>query len=961
MANGLVSVRKPDLTAAKYNSKTMIGIHEIRQFLEPLGPYALINVDNQAEASMIVNEGYTYKVKGDEEHPLFGTKWYAAGGYVRDDGAVFVMLPEKISDKEFFSRQGLHIDLLGKHSNAFKTGKYLKRLYSHHANYMQGDVIRESGDVIWVKLANNVVLSVRYAEGGVLTDGMNLISTKCLDKLGFEGKEGSGLRITALSPRGFSKGHAIVKNDLQFDLVLYDSKQLLKGDKFTFALDNLHEGNLFTDTQSVINFRMYRSDDLLKWSEVYMRQVIEAVQNEDKFEQMLQKYKIEFHIDEDGEFKEGQKEADWALLRALRTGIHITEHPALQRKVFHLFINRIMDFKKKIRIPVPEEVGRAAYILVDPTIFDTLGNPSLPGVLQEGQVYVSEHEGPVVFHRQPNAHRGEHYIGQSVNPPSLAQYGSKVFMFVAKESIEPACVTLGGGDQDDRVVIYTDPSIVSQFKELESDPYPLEVIKDTILPMRTSNRFFGLLPRPTPVYDRHQIDMMLSQQEQQRTSIGQAVNPIMIDTVLTDQKEYILGYLAEIPKDLKVISAIKWVEAFGGNMLRRVASRLEQIIDAVKKDGGDVSMVAEEIREFWKNIEVFPEFATRGGFQDMGRLPASRRGETHPVVVRTEIDDLLDAIDQARVELEDVIIEIGWQSVGPVPLEIITYPVDPSAWPLALEIRTYYHARRMTLMANIAPEDADLRIAAIVQCDKDVYDAYSKHPLVLDAMINLYGMTYSKRLPSAPVDKDGRAKPYADGLLWGPRVGGLMVQALDRCDMTVRYVKVQLFPGLGNYRKGKHNVTVLNGVVTLEGSNTIIGNSAAALEGPYEMVNGLIGAPASTFGEVKDVERTITLTVVDGWKGRIEANKATRDELADWKSNINKKVVLKPYEVYKDADGVDLEVPRDTVEVLLDGKHYGYIVQDSVFHILKTTEGYLIKGKTPMTMDVIVVNNKVVL
>ena len=964
MQNGVLSVRKPDLTAKKYDSKTMIGTHEVRQFLEPLGPYALVNVDNQAEASLMIRGEYVYKVKGDELHPLWNSKWYVAGGYVRDDGAVFVMLPEKITDKQFFSRLGLHVDLLKKWSNSFKVGKYLKRLFSHHYNYMQGEVIRESGDVIWVKLATGTVLSVRYAEGGVLTDGMNLVSTACVNKLGFIGKEGTGLRITALSPRGFSKGHAIVKDDLQFDLVLFDSKQLLKGDRFTFALDGLHKGNLFTDTQSVINFRMYEKPFLEEWAEKYMREVIEAVQDEDKLKKMLQFYRVEFHMEQEGDESEYpgtylnyiEKEVDWALLRALRAGIPITTHPALVRKLFNLFIRRIMDCETKIRIPVPEEVGEAHYLLVDPTIFDRLGNPSLPGVLHGNEVYVHNHKGEVVYHRQPNAHRGEHVISMSVNPPELRAYDNNgTFMFVSRDIIEPACITLGGGDQDDRVVVYKDLEVVNHFKSLEA--YPLMVTEKPILPVLKENRFAGLLPRAVPVYDRYQIDMMLSQQEQQRTSIGQAVNPLMMDTAITDQKEVILKYLNEIPKDLKIVDAISKMKAFAGNMLKLVASQLEMIIDAVKKDGGDVSAIAEEIREFWKWIPVIPEFALRGGFMNMGRLPASRRGENHPVVVHTDIDSVLDEIAQARVELEDHITAMSWQMVPPVPLEIVTYPIHDDATQLAIAMRTYYHARREALLPIIDESDVKGRIKALIQCDKDVFDTFKSNPLVLDAMVELYGRIYSKRLPEAPINYNtGRPRPFADGLIWGPRMGGLMVKALDLCEMTKRYAKVIMDKGMKKYNRGTYNVVVNKGVVTLEGDNIIIGTTDRGLVGTMEMSHGLIGAPASIFGEVPMVERPITLTVVAGWSTRPDS---TPEAIADWKSKVNASVVLKPIEMYEDKDGRELEDPEHAVQVLLDGVLYGYITKGEAHNIIKKTEGWLVKGNTPLTMRVLVTVKKV--
>lgn len=162
----------------------MFGDHEKRQFLEGLGPFTMITVDNKQPdiAMQILREGY---VVTDPDTQV-QSQWYVAGYYVRDDGVVYIMTPKPTTDTEFFKTLGLRIDLENEWGNSFKVGKYMKRLFSHHRKFMQGTVIHEAGDVIQVRLNNGRTLSVRYADYGKLTDGMNLVSTRCMKMMGLK-------------------------------------------------------------------------------------------------------------------------------------------------------------------------------------------------------------------------------------------------------------------------------------------------------------------------------------------------------------------------------------------------------------------------------------------------------------------------------------------------------------------------------------------------------------------------------------------------------------------------------------------------------------------------------------------------------------------------------------------------------------------------------------------------------
>lgn len=932
-----VKVRRPLPPGVKYDSKEYIHPdHEVRQFLEPLGTFAMASIEDVDKASYILDHGY---IEAESK-----TEWHVAGGYIRDDGAVFCLLPERVTDAEFFKRLGMRVDL-PKRTDSFKVGKYIKRLWSHHRRYVQGDVIEEQGDVLIVRLDNGKIISVRYAPKSPLTEGMNLVSTKCLKMLGYNGEHGTGLRVTALSPRGFTKGHAIALEQLHYDLVMYETKELLKSNgRFTFALDELHPGKLYTDPQSVINFQLYNGPFLESWAETFMRQVIEALKDEEKLRNMLRFYNINFHRWERDDPKVGAvageyifKEKDWALLRALRSGIGIVDTPGLIRKVFHLFVDKVMDCEDNVRIPVQPDKGGARYILIDPTIFDMWGNPSLDGVLRGNEVFCPGHIGPVAFHRQPNAHRMEHHIADSVHHAEHVAMDTGSFLFISKDAVVPVLKKLGGGDQDDRVVYYTDPEVVTHFSNLS--PYPIEQVPVRVEPERARNRFIGDILKAT--YNRHILKVILANQSQQRVSIGQAVNPIMVDTLISDQRDNIINYLVnDAEQTTKVMSALVAMRGFEGYKMRKVASQLESIIDAVKRDGADVTVVANEIRAFWDWLPVVDESMLEGGKYG-GRLPNSRRGDSLPVIVRTQLAEVLSNIAQARTELEDYLAEYTWEVAAnrSMPEEIQTYPDAIGDIQLAYAIRTFYHQTRERIMAPISEAQPKARIAAFLEVDKTVYDRFKDHPVIEHGMLKLYRMIYSKIQLNAPLDSEGRPRPYPDGLLWGPYMSGLTIKALDRAELTGRYVDVTFYDDRKRYRRGTYDVLIQEGIVNV-GPDNQVGMVDPIADRQTKMEGGLIKVPTQAVAPV-ETPNVVVATVVAGWRSRADT---TPEKIREWKSHVMDKVQLVPY-VYTDEKTGEAS---HAVRVLLEnGEEYGKISAREADRVIVPTVGWLAPPDNP--------------
>jgi hypothetical protein len=773
---------------------------------------------------------------------------------------------------------------------------------------------------------------------------------------------GQGLRITALSPKGFSKGHAIVMNGLRHDLVLFNSKTLLKGDKFVFGvLEFLHESSVFTDSQSTVSFQMARARYadgercMTQWADDFDNEVIDACEDQEKLRKMLRFYTKEFHKYQEGDEKGDyiEKEKDWAILRALRGGLHYQQYPGLLRKIQRLFTEKVQDCEFRVRVPVPAKVGGARYALVDPTIFDMNGDPTLEGELSGNTVYCEGFQGDVAFHRQPNGHRGEQHVATAVANKKLSDLDTGCFIFMSRNTVLSTMGKLGGGDQDDRLVYYKDPVMVDHFKQLESYPVipmPVAEKKPLAPPNKYANAFIHRLHRK-PVYDRAQLLVMLDQQKRSGITIGQVVNPLIIDTCISDNLEMIIETMPKymdfsIPK---LRAAYEYAKAYTKYTLRLPASRLELVIDATKKDGRDSlsPAIAKEIKAYNDTFMIIPEFCTRGKKWG-GRVPASRRGANAPIPVVTEIDEMLSDMQDLRVELENIINRISWQNLEPIPLEIVTFPAREAGLNVAHAIKQFYHLQRLKFNADIPPtndkEETKKRIDAYVKIDAAVYNEYHYHPLIIDAMVYLYTIIYEGRRPDAPRDElTGKYQQFPDGLLWGPRMSGLTMKMLEQVGLSGRYAEVDFEPEFKHLKHDHVDANISDGVVTIPGEVNVVGTVDSLADGFAKPIErGFVKVPPA----YEPTTRIKAMTVVNGWKAK--GLVVSDADVQEWLSHVHEKVNLVPY-IY-DNSGVD----EHAVRIMLGEREFANLSREDAPYVTQPTQGVLAPGKTPRTLEVLV-------
>lgn len=938
-------------SGVRYNPKIHFGSWEVRQFLEVFDQWGLatVSVRDAAIARATMVAGF----------PFQGKTWYVAGegsgAYVRDDATVMVLLPERISREDFFAKLGLTIHLNNR-VDGWKVSKYLKRLFSHHARYLQGTVVENvTENIIRVRLDNGKDIHVRYVSEMALTDGMNLCSTNFLKTIDFpQTREGTGIRITALSPHGFSKGHAIALNNQRHDLVLFGSKPLLTGDQFTFACDVLHPGKLFTDIQSVTNFRL--NPFLLDWAEQFMIDVIKACDSEDELKRMLGFYKDDFHTDPiTGDWVVDQ-EREWALTRALRNGVDIIHHPKLRHKLFNLFTQPILDQETKIRIPIKEGVGGARYAMVDPTIFDEWGNPTNIGMLEGVQCWVPKHVGPVAAHRQPNAHRSEHIIMNGVQVPYFDSIDTGSFTFISRDFVIPGLKALGGGDQDDRLCYYTDPAVVRHFQRLESYPIYTPVVQldqrkklfSDLNPARKLDSFMLTRVGSRPLYNRDLIERLLNMQESNNISIGAAVNPIMIDTAITDNREAIMEYMLSLPPDynIKLPGAIRYVDTYEANQLAELASRLEDIIDSVKKNGIPDQRNYQLIQEYNRKLLVIPNCMT-------GRVSASRQNENGPLTIRIPLDDLIDNIKISRMKLEDFIVATSWEMIVPIPVELERANTHESAPAVARLMREDWQNLISTYVRSPEPPDPiykDKKLA-MRKVDEELYNKYRTYPYVLDAMVWLYGTIYRVRKLDVPMLENDRPQPFPDAILWGPCMSGLTIQMLEREGLTKKFVRADLEDKFA-YKETDLDINVGDNVITIEGTNQTIGTvnpmAYPDLNIKTKLDKGMVAIPVRAAVPYTPPDTYLTFDVVGG----LVARGASPMEVQEWKAKVFQMVNLVPYTFV----GTNGEEEQAIQVELQNGIVHGHIAKVDVdkFPTDRIIRGQLAPGKTPRTLTVLV-------
>src|SRR5208282_3570399 len=98
-------------------------------------------------------------------------------------------------------------------------------------------------------------------------------------------------------------------------------------------------------------------------------------------------------------------------------------------------------------------------------------------------------------------------------------------------------------------------------------------------------------------------------------------NAITWFNLLWLHRESIVLELRAMPPSPQVAEAIRWMEQeLPKSRMPMVASRLEEIIDAIKLNRSSIDWANGIITEFRETCTVAPKFWWQGGFQGQGRI-----------------------------------------------------------------------------------------------------------------------------------------------------------------------------------------------------------------------------------------------------------------------------------------------------------------------------------------------------
>ena len=618
-SNVQIVYRDPDTDAG---AQPELFDRECRNYLE--GPPSLVGDFVYANVNIANPDGLQTAMRILEHGTKVGKlgRWFAYAWWMQDQEVAFVLNKEQHAGTDTFSKLGI-VCKFGAKSDANKASKYLKRLFAHHHEGMWfGEVVERRNGCVGIRMANGarlnfVIREVGYDQAGhALDDGIQYMTVKAFHALtGKRVAPGSGYQITALEASGLIKGHVeiVEDNDLApgVDGIFIGPKKQVKalGNRFTIGfLQEIHGRNeIYTDIQSVINFKLWKF--LKGWAFAqlsgYRAELDDTAAINASILRMLEKQ----HSDP-AWFEATYLPAQIYLAeQKYGLGLHPNLIPACAYRLGRMTEKKIeqmclRDPRGQVRVAIPSSVAFARYAVVDKTALFNGGIDEHSGVLTSGQAFVGGEIGQYVrqmhekgervlvwVHRQPNGHSDEKYLLELVWSEELEEiFGAETpFVHISVQTIGKMMSILGGGDQDDCLICYYDQEVVKHFAALPAYPPLLEdghakVVAVVAPPSEIDGWDSGYS------FNRMLMAQIINKKATEKESIGSAVLPLMLYNHLWHEN---------LTEGLYDFSHVGW--------------KLEMIIDALVKDGVDISFVTEARQGLYQSLagHKVPRWAKR--------------------------------------------------------------------------------------------------------------------------------------------------------------------------------------------------------------------------------------------------------------------------------------------------------------------------------------------------------------
>jgi hypothetical protein len=983
--------RHPRQPGEKYDPKVNFGAEELSARLEHAGvEYMRIALGNDADsfelASVLLTFGAMTAGSPDDI-------WHLAIPWVRDDGFYAVLLREPMPFQDACHLFGFDIPT-GKPS----VPKRIKRDIARGKTSLFGELLdtRELNE--W-DLLHTVLLAdgkttfevATYLPGDrwpdAWTSGAALASPRGGAILtGHPVKVGDLIQITGALPNGQIKGNCLIW-DIEHDLVVWEVKPELRawqGQIYLSVLNELHGGpaNLDVQTASNLDLAKVRDHKLIQYlCQQYACDVFDLMRDDDRVKEEIGFYNPAAWADEDG--NPVISENRWKLWRMYSSGL-----PAMQfRNCRDAFYRTQMEspenndpdrFRMRFRDPgdlmtvQSNELAGAAvrrYLFPEPFVFDKQGYPhwdrsTLPDI---HSVYLGGFQGEFISLRNPNASHKESGKLRGHNLQRFADIDRGAAMFVhlgfaaSPEGTPGMAKSFNGADFDDSVLALLDPEIVKHWKTLPA--YPLVVGTPTeVKVIDDGDALFDRHPQ-VKLYDRRYVFCMFYDAKRGQTGIGYVVNAIVWFNLLWLHRESIVAELRTMQPSRQITAAIRWMEQeLPKSRMPMVASRLEEIIDAIKMNGRSIEWASGVITEFRETCPVAPKFWWQGGYQGQGRIPRDRiENGNEPIPVTTAMDvahaQWIDLFQKARRFAD----KESWKHCWQVPPEIRSFPTRPEAATAARDFWMFYNRTREAKKTEFlqAGEDhrgkkvtteQDAGIAAYLYAEEDIHSRIKASGMYLDIYAELVKLVFDRGLTlEPPRNPDGTVKPIADGILGGPHtLDGLLdiarAAGVTRSHVPLTWESERVRADYGDLNL---DIVVEDTLVCVAGTTANWIGIVDLPDGQYRMEHGLVVTPDTT--EVLPQEPAVALVAVNGFEQRLKDQKLQQEdrqrieaELKAFRAQVCNGVTIKPV-TYRNPE---TEEDEAGAEVFLEGtsEPLGWISHEHLPVVKGELKGVLVSG-----------------
>jgi hypothetical protein len=612
------------------------------------------------------------------------------------------------------------------------------------------------------------------------------------------------------------------------------------------------------------------------------------------------------------------------------------------------------------------------YLFPEPFVFDRQGYPhwdqsTLPDV---NSVYLGGFDREFISLRNPNASHKESgkLCGRRLQRFADIDRGAVMFVhlgFAASPEGTPGMAkSFNGADFDDSVLALLDPEIVRHWKALP--PYPWVMVTPTEVKVRDDgDALFQRCPE-VELYDEDYVLCMLSDARRGQTGIGYVVNAIVWFNLLWLNRESILAELRAMIPSPQVTAAILWMEqCLPKSRMPMVASRLEEIIDAIKLNGTSVDWASGVITEFRESCPVAPKFWWQGGFQGQGRIPRDRiENRNEPIPVTTAMDVAREQWIEMFQKARRFADKESWRQCWRVPPRIRSFSTRPEAAPAARDFWMLYNRTREAKKAEFlkvgrdhrgkkVTSEQDAGIAAYLYAEEDVHSRIKASGMYLDIYAELVKLVFDRGLTlEPPRNPDGTVKPMADGILGGPHtLEGLLdiarAAGVTRCHIPLTWESERVRADYGDLNL---DIVVEDTLVRIAGSSSKSANWIGIVDlpdGQYRMEHGLVGTqdttPALPQGPV------VALVATNNFEQRLEDEKLRQQdrqrieaELKAFRAQVGNGVIIKPV-TYRNPRSQENEAGA---EVFLEGtsEPLGWICRDHLPMVTSELTGVLVSG-----------------